>query len=172
MSAPLPRVTWILRRAGLVDPTWFKEEARLRGQALHLAARYLDEGSLEWDSVDAAILARLRQYQSFLDEVQPDTLSIEEEVENRPYGYVGHLDRRVKIGGREGVLDLKSPNSAPWHGLQVAMYAACFARPLRRWTLHLGDDRYRLVEHTDRRDWEVAKAAIVLAAWKEQHHVE
>lgn len=166
------RVTEILRRSGLVDATWFSEEARARGQAIHTATRYLDEGDLDWGTVAPGIIPRVRQYQRYLDEVQPEILAVEEGVENRPLGYVGHLDRRVRIGGREGVLDIKPPSQEPWHALQVALYAGCFAVPMARWTLHLSDTGYKLVEHRDRRDWEVAKAAISIAAWKETHRVE
>lgn len=165
----LAHVTDILRRAGLVDAAWFTEEARDRGSAVHMAAHYLDERDLDWGSVPPDVLPRLRQYQRFLDEVRPEILSIEEEVTNEVFGYCGHLDRRVIINGREGVLDLKAPSRAAWQAIQLALYAACFPRPLARWTLHLSDERYQLIEHKNRRDWDVAKAAILLAAWREEH---
>lgn len=165
----LPHVTTILARAGLVDATWFTTEARDRGTALHMAAQFMDDGDLDWNTVAPDVLPRLRAYQRFKDEVKPEILAIEEPVENLALRYCGRLDRRVRINGREGVLDLKSPAFEPWQCLQTALYAACFPRPMARWTLHLADHRYTLIEHKDRRDWEVAKAAITLAAWKESH---
>lgn len=164
-----PHVTRILADAGLVDTTWFKEYDLARGSALHKAAEYLDQGDLDWNSVGAPVMGRLRSYQKFLDEVRPEILSIEEHVVNEAFQYQGTLDRRVRINGTEGVLDLKGPSRAPWQALQVAMYAACFPRPLYRWTLHLSDERYTLDQHSNRRDWDVAKAAIVTAAWRKQH---
>jgi hypothetical protein len=163
-----PHVTAILQASGLVDTSWFTDEARDRGSALHAAAHFLDEGDLDWESVDPSVLPRLRQYQKFLEEVKPEILSIEESVVNETLLYCGRLDRRVRIGGREGVLDIKSPYRAAWQALQVAMYGACFPRPLARWTLHLSDERYQLIEHKNRGDWSVAKAAITIAAWKEK----
>jgi len=165
----LPRVTSILKNAGLIDTAWFTDEGRDRGTALHAAAQFLDEGDLDWKTVDPTVLPRLRQYQRFLDEVKPTILAIEEEVTNAALQYVGHLDRRVIINGDEGILDLKSAFKAPWQSLQISLYSNCFSRPMKRWTLHLSDERYQLIEHTDRRDWAVAKAAITIAAWRKQN---
>lgn len=163
----LPHVTNVLHRAGLVDTAWFRQEHLDKGSALHAAARYLDEADLNWNSVYKSVLPRLRQYQLFLDGVKPTILSIEESVVNDVFRYCGRLDRRVIINGREGVLDLKGPARAPWQAVQVAMYAACFGHYMQRWTLHLSDERYQLIQHRSRLDWEAAKAALTLAAWKE-----
>lgn len=165
----LPHVTAILRIAGLVDASWFTDEGRDRGSALHAAAHFLDEGDLDWDTVDASVVPRLIQYQRFVDQLCPEILSIEESVINEALRYCGTLDRRIRIKNREGILDIKSPFRAPWQGVQVAMYAACFDRPLARWTLHLSDERYQLIEHKSRQDWAVAKAALTIAAWKERN---
>lgn len=164
-----PHVTAILQHAGLIDTTWFTDEARDRGSVLHVAAHYLDEGDLDWGTVDPIVLPRLRQYQRFLEEVRPDMLAIEEPVVNETLRYQGRLDRRLRIGGREGILDIKGPSRAAWQSLQVAMYASCFPRPLARWTLHLSDDRYNLIEHKGRMDWEAAKACLTLAAWRQSN---
>lgn len=165
----LPHVTTILKTAGLIDTTWFTDQGRDRGSALHEATHYLDEGDLKWDTVDESIASRLSQYQRFKEQVQPEILSIEEAVTNSSFQYCGRLDRRVRINGREGVLDIKSPSRSPWQALQVALYALCFDRPMARWTLHLSEERYQLIEHRDRKDYAVAKAAVLLAAWRQKH---
>jgi hypothetical protein len=170
----LPRVTDILRRSGLVDDRWFNDHTRDVGTAFHQAAAYLDEGDLAWDSVDPSVIGRLRQYQRFLEEVKPEILSIEQEVRNESLQYCGRLDRRVRINGHEGVLDFKGPGRFAWQSVQLSLYTGCLpaASLLKRWTLHLDDENYRLVEHKDRRDWDVAKAAVTLAAWKEKQNGE
>lgn len=167
--AGLPHVTDILAGAGLIDTQWFTDYDLSRGSAVHAATHYLDEGDLEWATVDPIIVGRLRSYQTFLDDVKPEILAVEEPVINEALRYCGTLDRRLVIHGREGVLDIKGPARLPWQALQVSMYAACFPRSLARWTLHLSDDRYQLIEHKDRHDWDVAKAAITLVAWKERN---
>jgi len=163
----LPHVTAILRDAGLVDVSHFTDYHRDRGSALHVATALLDEGDLDPESVDPAIEARLRQYDRWKQETRPDILAIEEPVENTLYRFCGTLDRRIRINGHEGILDIKGPSAAPWQALQVAAYAACFATPMKRWTLHLSDDGYKLIEHADRNDWKVFLAALTVANWKE-----
>ena len=170
----LPHVTGILKTVGMIDTRFYTEAARDFGTKLHLATQILDEGRLDWKDLDPRLLPRVRQYQDFLRQVDVRILAIEERVENIPLQYQGRLDRRVFIidsyypQGREGVLDIKPPNKERWHPIQLSMYANCFDRPMARWSLHLHDERYQLIEHRGRRDWEVAKAAMTLAAWKEK----
>jgi hypothetical protein len=161
-----PRVTDILREAGLIDATWYTTQGRDLGTAVHAASAYLDEGRLDWSTVDPLVAPRLRSYQKFLEEMRPAIVSIEETVANPTLGYIGHVDRTLEINGRFGVLDLKSPARAPWHPIQLALYAGCYRGPVARWNLYLSDTNYQLVEHRGRRDWEVAKAAITLASWR------
>lgn len=163
----LPHVTAILRDAGLVDVSHFTDYHRDRGSALHQATALLDDGDLDPESVDPAIEARLRQYDRFRQEVAPTWAAIEEPVENATYRYCGTLDRRGTIGVKECIIDIKGPTVAAWQALQVAAYAACFPRPMKRWTLHLSDDGYKLIEHADRNDWKVFLAALTVANWKE-----
>jgi len=170
MTDLLPRVTGILKSAGLVDTTWFKQEDLDRGTQVHLACQFYDENVLIWDSLkdlDPRVTLRLTQYQRFLEELKPEILAIEEEVTNEALRYIGHLDRRWILNGSEGIGDLKAPSKAPWQAIQLALYAGCFKRPMKRWTLHLHDDRYQLIEHKNRKDWEIAKAAITIANWRE-----
>lgn len=166
----LPHVTEILARAGLVDATWFTDYARERGRRVHLGTQFVDEGiSFDWTGLPPDVVPRVRTYQKFLDDVRPEVLSIEEQVVNEALRYQGTLDRRVRIDGVEGIIDIKPPSREPWHRLQLSMYAGCFTRPMKRWNLYLSDERYQLTEHKDRSDWDVAKACITLAAWKEKH---
>ena len=39
----VPSVTQVLSVCGLIDDTWYTEESRQRGQAIHLATKLLDE---------------------------------------------------------------------------------------------------------------------------------
>jgi hypothetical protein len=164
-----PHVTDILAKAGLIDVTFFTAAARDIGTAVHAATHYLDEGDLRWESVDPVVLPRLRSYQRFLDEVKPVVLSVEEVVLHEAYRYQGRLDRRMQINGREAVVDIKGPSRAPWQAIQVAAYAGTFARPMARYTLHLDDEKYQLIEHRGRRDFDVFKAALTIAAWRSEH---
>ena len=166
----LPHVTSILREVGLVDTTWFTEEARDRGSALHLATEYLDRGELDEATVDPLIVSRLAAYRLFIKEMKPEILSIEEHVEY-PGSYQGTLDRRVRIAGKEWVLDIKAGGPAPWHSLQLAGYALCFDRPLVRCSLYL-TDTYKLMVWPQRRaDDDMWRACVCFAAWRRKHGI-
>jgi hypothetical protein len=168
-NGDLPHVTAILKAAGLIDLEWVGDYVRDLGTAVHAATEYLDQGDLDWTTVPAAALPRVRQYQKFRDELKPEILAIEIHVVNETLRYQGRYDRLCRINGREGILDIKGPMQAPWQALQLVLYAATLGRPLARWTLHLSDDRYQLIEHNGRSDWAAARAAITLAAWRIAH---
>jgi hypothetical protein len=165
----LPHVTDILARAGLIDASWFTIAGRDAGKAVHACTQLLDEGDLNWTTVDPVVVPRVRSYQRFLEEMNPEILAIEEPVYNEAFRYQGTLDRRLRIDGREAILDIKSPFKAPWQAIQVAAYAGCFDRPMNRYTLHLDDENYRLIGHHGRHDFKVFTAACTIAAWRERH---
>lgn len=169
MSKDYPRVSSILAGAGLIDTSFFPEGVAARGTAVHRACEYLDQGDLDEASVDPVIVPAVSAYRRFLAEVRPEILAIEEAVVNETYRYRGTLDRRVRINGREGILDLKGICEAPHHGPQLAAYAGCFARPLGRWNLYINGEHYKLIERTDREDWRIFLAALTLTNWKRRH---
>ncbi len=45
----LPGITGILKSCGYIDPTYYTEEARLRGTHVHKAIELLNKGTLDWD---------------------------------------------------------------------------------------------------------------------------
>jgi hypothetical protein len=45
----LPGITGILKGCGYIDPTYYTEEARLRGTHVHQAIHFLNKGTLDWD---------------------------------------------------------------------------------------------------------------------------
>lgn len=151
----LPSVTEILAGVGLIDTDWFTEEARLKGSAVHRATELHDLGTLDEASVDDRIAGRFRQYRRFLMETGCEILNVEHEVRHS-WGYVGHPDRLVNLGGRFGVLDIKGTTPCPWHALQLQGYKAAIRETgptlIGRWNLYLSDDRYRLIERTNNRE--------------------
>lgn len=166
----LPHVTAILRDAGLVDTRYFTDFMRKRGTALHRACEYHDKGDLNTSSVDPEIKQPLDGYLKFLKEVEPVVLAVEEHVE-MPGHYQGTLDRRLKINGKEGILDIKGQPSKV-DPLQLAAYSQCFDRSMARWNLYLRvkEGNYKLVEQKDRhRDDLDFMAAVRIAAWRKRN---
>lgn len=170
----MDRVTDILRGAGCIDAAWYTEEGRDKGTATHQACAILAGGGrILPASLDERIVGRVAAFDCFMSEKRPQVLQREFEVTNVALGIVGHPDLFCVFDGCMWVLDYKSPSHAPWHPLQLALYAACMAPRIRRANLYLHDSgRYQLVEHRDRRNDDAdAMAALRMYRWRQRHGV-
>ena len=162
-----PRVTKVIAAAGLIDTAHMAEYDRDRGTVLHECVALLVEGTLDRESVDPAVAGRLAQFERWLVEARPRILACEREVWHEGLKYAGRLDLVIDEGHAPFVtiVDIKGPTRQPWHGVQLAAYLHAYADcmvalPARRFTLHLSDDDYRLVQHTDKQDWPRFVAAL------------
>ena len=81
----VPSVTQIIYAAGLVDDTWFTDEARNRGRIVHTASHYLDENDLVLDSLDEKYRPYLSAWERF-KRARSDT------AENYWQGYMAGLE--------------------------------------------------------------------------------
>lgn len=139
-SPDFPSVTAILQKAGLIDPTWFTEESRQRGSAVHLAAEYFDRGTLIFDDLDPQIAAYLRGFIQFRSNGHP--LSAHEWIETPlkdPGGlYAGTADR-ILINRPRSVWDLKTGDPKAADKYQLAAYTNVLEDPesYRRFCLYL-----------------------------------
>jgi hypothetical protein len=129
---PYPRVTTVLRSAGLMDysraPEQKLADAQWRGSAVHLACQYLDEGTLDWSSIEREHLPYVRAWQRFRDESGFVVEAAEKCVFSRS-GYAGRLDRLGRLrDGSLAVLDLKTGSVMPATRLQLAAYVMCLER--------------------------------------------
>ena len=168
-SATFPRVTSVIKAAGMIDATHFTDFARDRGTAVHLAAQLVLEGKLDRSSIDPAVAPRLAQFERFMLEARPDVEAVELEVVHHQLRYRGRLDllvRRVAGGLVRAVIDIKGPAKAAWHGVQTAAYQHAVGDCPARFCLHLSDTDYRLIPHTDRQDW--LKFVAALRAYRAQ----
>lgn len=150
----LPSVTQILKETGLIDVSWFTEEARLRGSYVHQATQYLDEDDLAEETVDPRYAGYVEAYRRFLIEVRPIWESIEGRVCDVTLGYAGTYDRLGLIAGRRWLVDIKT-GDARTAGIQTAGYRRCLVSPhsIKRAALRLhGDGTYHFDELSDRRD--------------------
>jgi hypothetical protein len=121
-----PSVTQILKDAGLIDTTWYTDEARERGRAVHFATQFLDEDDLDWDTVlpqyrgYVAAWERFKAESHFIISRDSDGKLLIEYLLFQPVsGYCGMLDRvghhrhdrisdRYKNGGSAGLARLST----------------------------------------------------------------
>jgi hypothetical protein len=175
-----PSVTQILKDAGLIDTTWYTDEARERGRAVHLATQFLDEDDLDWDSVLPPYRGYVAAWERFKQEahfvISRDSngkLLIEYLLFQPLSGYCGMLDRVGTIGATEYLIDIKTGDPQDWHGYQLAAYSQCLANPhsRKRMTVHLrANGSYSAREHALTAfpyDWQVFAAAAVV--WHAKH---
>ncbi|MGH9437125.1 MAG: hypothetical protein ACRD22_04325 [Terriglobia bacterium] len=170
-----PSVTQALKEAGLIDTTWYTDEARLRGKAVHAATQFLDEDDLDWDTVAPKYLGYVRAWEQFrrdsgfrISRDSQDRLFLEYRLYHPVFGYCGTLDRLGTIGSGAYLIDLKTGDPDEWHGYQLAGYSQCLPDALarRRMTVHLkANGRYSTREHgLDRfaHDWQVFSASVIV----------
>lgn len=170
----LPRVTEVLQAAGLVDTTWYTEEAQERGTRLHKSIAKHLAGDVP--DVGDDIAGQFGAYLRWRKEMKPKILEAECTVEGD--GYVGHPDLLCVIDQKNGkwVIDFKSSLvGTTWHGVQLAAYAWAYKRCSkeavkkvpRRANLYLSKDgRYKFVEHKNPLDW--ARFQDALQQWRTQ----
>jgi ATP-dependent exoDNAse (exonuclease V) beta subunit len=171
-------VTKALKLAGLIDVSHSSQEAMDRGTAIHAACEYWDQDDLDVTGMPEFIRPYLDGWIKFRKEFPCQIEAVEKQIDHDTYHYSGRVDRIVRTDSRFCILDIKSGQPAPWHALQSAAYAAAVAKQSgevvgKRLAVYLNDDgSYKLVEHTDRTDWNVFAAALAVANWKRNHNLE
>lgn len=167
----LIRVTEAIKAASLFDYGNLDPFYADRGTAFHKATEFEDKGTLREDSVDPENVDPLAGWRAFKRDARPEILGIEVQFQNDRLGFRGTADRRLKINGREGVLDIKRGKPAPWHRIQTAGYAIGLSgqimNSLARWNFYPEEGgRYKLVEHTNPEDLSVFLSCLTIAKWK------
>jgi hypothetical protein len=164
-------VTAVLMEAGLIDQTWFTEEAADRGTYVHQACQLRDADDL--GACDPAYAGYLEAYERFLREAVPAWVHIEHRVCDPTLGYAGTVDRAGHFKYEWAVLDIKTGPPAPWHGLQLAAYGRLLPRMglrPKRYDLYLtATGTYRLEPQTTRTDESVFLSALQLTQFRRTH---
>lgn len=126
----IPSVTQTLASVGIVDysmvPRAILEHKGEVGRQVHLACQYLDEGVLDWDTIDPEVLPYVLAYEKF-KQCTGFTVELNEyrtvaTVNGMKFGM--QLDRTGHINGKPYVIELKA--TAQIHrawGIQLAAYA-------------------------------------------------
>ncbi len=170
----LPSVTQILQGAGIVDTTWFTEEAAWRGSIVHRCCHLDDEGDLEEGTVPEEARGYLDAWRLFKAQVPMNFISIEHPLCSGLYA--GTPDRDAEWA----VIDIKTGAILPWVGLQLAAYselirqeAPLATRPVaafHRYAVRLGKDGRYNVQHFAvrdlRNDLGIFRAALSIYYWR------
>lgn len=140
------------------------QDAPVRGQDVHSACQFYDEKDLNESTLTDEVMAYFNQYKLAL-KFHNIKVHINELMRySKRYRFAGRLDKIVTIEKANGILDLKTCKnlSEPiWHKWQTAPYLEMVKEefkikdfPLtKRWVLYLCPNKFKLVEHTGKRDF-------------------
>ncbi len=169
----LPSVTQILQGAGIVDTTWFTEQAAWRGSVVHRCCQLDDQGDLDEGSVPNAAKGYLDAWRLFKAQVPMNFISIEQPLCSGLYA--GTPDRDAEWA----VVDIKTGAILPWVGLQLAAYSELISangsvpgggRSYDRYAVRLGKDGRYNVQHFAVRDYRndlgIFRAALSIYYWR------
>jgi hypothetical protein len=165
-------VTHTLDDAGLVDKTWWTDDARTRGAYVHAAIVLHHDHDLDLDGLDDVLRPYVTAYLAFLEESRFTVTHLEERVFSEQLRCAGTLDLRGAFPGERAtvtnIVDVKTGVLPPHVGYQTAAYAVLLGRdgpPLkRRFALNLrGDGTYRLHALASPHDECVFRAALTVA---------
>lgn len=118
----LPGSTDVIKAEGLVESDWMSEDARWRGQVVHHGIRLLNEGVLDWETVDPALAGYIRSYEHFLKGTGFKILGYEEPMMGQGYGVIPDL--WGLLNNVTTVVELKTGPVPKWAALQTALQAA------------------------------------------------
>lgn len=144
-----------------------------RGTEVHALTERFDTGFVN-EELPAEEWAYLAAWINFRRDLEFFPLHVEERVYHSLLRYAGTVDRIgfLGAGGEPIILDIKTGDPHPWHGVQLAGYVLAAERlglvehGIRRWGVYLSPEGYRYVEYGEASDFTVFQAALQLANWK------
>jgi len=120
---PVPSVTQVIQRAGLVDTRFYSDAARDRGRAVHAAAHFLAEGDLDPESVHPDLQGYLDAAERFRAETGITPYLMEGSLGHPDLRYAGTFDLiGLRANGEIVLADYKTGGSHPTHAVQLAAY--------------------------------------------------
>lgn len=118
-------VTQILKSAGLINPEKYGQGGKERGTAGHMGCQFLDEGDLDWDSLDPVVRPYVESYRLWREATDYEWVAIEKPMVDDELQYAGIPDRVNPAF----VMDLKTGGVEPWHSIQISAYVALAEKP-------------------------------------------
>jgi hypothetical protein len=169
-GAVLPHITGMLEATGWIDSTWYSDEDRDRGTAVHRLTADYDLDALDLASCVSPFRGWLLAHVNAVQIVRPQILAVEEPIVHPVYKYGGRPDRQVVIERAFGVWEGKTGRPEKSHAIQTALQAFLVAlehnlpaEMVRRWCVYLQDKgKWKLEEHTRRADFDEARRIIRL----------
>lgn len=178
-GSPIPGFSEILKDVGIVDlsgiPHDILEKARQRGTFVHQATQYLEEGTLDWDTITHSdIRNRILAWARFIEQEGFKSVLMEKPIYHRVFRYGVTPDRLGLIdGGTAAVVEIKNTaNQASYWKYQTAAQVHalwshgaidCAPEKVLRFAVNLkGDGTYHVQHHHDDSDFKCFLAALTV----------
>lgn len=177
----LPRVTKILREAGLIDfshvPDSVMVPAQDFGTAFHLARHLWDKGTLNEAKLSEPLIPYLAGYKKFKKDYG-FTVNLDEserQFVSEKYGFKGSPDLWPMIQGKRTLLDTKtSTQMYPATAIQMAAYQILLeengVKVQQRWGIKLTENGiYKIEPYTKLSDRTTFLSALNIYVWKKEN---
>lgn len=158
-------------------PKKVMDNAAELGTLVHEATELLDKDVLDWDTVDQEVVPYLKAWQRFVEERRCEILSVEDVLWHSEYRYAGIRDRKARMDGVIGSIDIKTGTYEHWHRIQGAAYSAAenvgkpyIEQSKRQWGVYLNErGDYKVVDLTDTGATSIFMSALVSYRWRQEH---
>jgi hypothetical protein len=111
-GSKLDNNTSILQSVGITDfsgvPPETLEKARIRGKAVHAAIHYLEEGTLEYETLHPVVRNHVDQYLKFKEMTEWKPEILERPIFSKLIGYGTTTDQIGKMKERWSILEIKT----------------------------------------------------------------
>lgn len=170
----LPGATDVIKAEGMVASEWMTDEARWRGKCVHRGIQLLNEGQLDWDTVDETVAGYLKSYQQFLTVSRFEIWGSEVPLFSVAFGCIPDL--WGVLNGQITVVELKTGPVPKWAAIQTALQVKAIrdqlgVRVQKRFGLRLMTTGAlaKLDPFDDRTDERVAMSMVDSFWWKASH---
>ncbi len=145
------------------------------GSAVHRYTELYDLALLSEENIPDEFRGYLAAWIGFRANREFTPVHIEERVYHSILGYAGTIDRIgvVADAGQPVLLDIKTGDPDPWHGVQLAGYCLAAKRlgliddEIERWGVYLrADGSFEVRVYDDPRDATAFNASLVIHNWK------
>lgn len=172
---PLPSVTQvlsILQDFGAVPAEVLERSAEF-GTHVHQAVHLFNEGTLDEDALDPALVPYLSDWKKFLADTAATVQLSELRLADGKLGFAGTLDTVVKMVASPVLIDIKTGQVPRTVGPQLAAYQYLlksnnYGAIRRRLCVQLTGEGYRLHERKDPADWSVFQSALNIYRWRQK----
>lgn len=165
----VPSVTQVLKSAGLIDTTFYKNDAAERGTYIHAVLEAIDKNPMKTVEYTPEVNGYVEAWEKFKAQTSLKFKAIEDKVFSKKFYCAGTIDRICELEGRLTIIDIKTGIPQQWHSIQTAGYELLTDsfRRIHRSCVYLNNNgSYKLDYHGWDSDEDTFLHALAICQWK------